>query len=114
MEQGTDTGRMSFFHEFRCAAGQETVDEIRGYLVTDKGIEEYGVEMDDNGCIIVKIILKEFSYQGAKSSFLNLAEYMRRSYYNVYAGEEVGEQVRYLFCTGIAGRDGIKMEVVIK
>ena len=38
---------------------------------------------------------------------------MRRSCYNIYTSEETKEGVRYLFLTGMEGRDGIKMDITI-
>lgn len=98
-----------------CSAAKPGIlDEIRLYLSSDEGIGEYQAELDPEGNIMVEMILKKFSYLGARTCFLSLAEYMRRSYYNVYECEELEEQVRYLLCTGIRGRDGMKFEVVIR
>lgn len=105
--------RKRIFDDFRSVAKEGMLDDIREYLSTDEGIEDYQVGMDSERDIIIKILLKKFSYQGAKNCFLDLSAYMRRSYYNIYECEECEEQVRYMFCTGISGRDGIKCEVTI-
>ena len=44
---------------------------------------------------------------------MHLSEFMRHSYFNIYMGEELKNQVRYYFVTGLSGKDGIKMEVLI-
>ena len=103
----------AFFNNFNPTVDQRELEEVREYLTTDQAIEEYQAEMDGNRKIVVKIVLKKFSYQAAEQSFLGLSDFMRRSYFNVYACEEYEECVRYRFCTGLEEEDGIKMGVII-
>lgn len=106
--------RKRIFDGFCSVADQGMLDDIRTYLSTDDGIGDYQVEIDSERNIVIKMLLKKFSYLSAKNCFLSLSEYMRRSYYNVFECEECEEQVQYIFCTGISGRDGIKCEVTIR
>ncbi len=105
--------KSAFFNGFNPTIDQGALEEVREYLTTDQAIEEFQAEMDGNRKIVVKIVLKKFSYQAAEQSFLGLSYFMRRSYFNVYTCEEYEECVRYRFCTGLEDGDGIKMEVII-
>lgn len=102
-----------FFERFNPVIDRTALEEVREYLTTDKAVEEYQADMDGNKKIVVRIVLKKFSYQAAKQSFLGLSEFMRRSYFNIYACDELEECVRFRFCTGSEAGDGIKMEVII-
>lgn len=102
-----------FFEEFNPVIDRSVLEEVREYLSTDQTVEEYQADMDGNKKIVVRIVLKKFSYQAAEQSFLGLSEFMRRNYFNIYACEEFEECVRYRFCTGSEATDGIKMEVII-
>lgn len=102
----------AFFYKFNPVMDQRDLDEVREYLTTDRTIEEYQAEMDGNRKIVVRIVLKKFSYQAAKQCFHGLSEFMRHNYFNMYSCDEYDECVRYLFRTG-SEADGIKMEVNI-
>ena len=103
----------AYFNKFNPTIDRRELEEIREYLTTDQTIEEYQAELDGNRKIVVKIVLKKFSYQAAEQSFLGLSYFMRRSYFNVYTCEEYEECVRYRFCTVLENEDGIKIEVII-
>ena len=92
----------AYFNKFNPTIDRRELEEIREYLTTDQTIEEYQAELDGNRKIVVKIVLKKFSYQAAE-----------QSYFNVYTCEEYEECVRYRFCTGLENEDGIKIEVII-
>lgn len=108
---GRDIDRI--FEEFRSCMDSGVLEEIRAFMETDDMIKEYRIETDEHNKIFVDVTLKSFTYLTARNIFLGFAEFMRRSYFNIYAGEETGERMRYLFLTGMPERDGIKMEVVI-
>ena len=108
---GRDIDRI--FEEFHACEEPEIFDNIRAFLGMDDLIETCHIEVDESNKIFVNVTLKKFSYLAARHIFLGLTEFLRRSYYNVYAGEELGERMRYLFLTGMPGKDGIKLEVVI-
>lgn len=108
-----ETKNFKIFEEFHSHAGPEMLEDIRLFLGVEDGVTEYRVETDDSQKIYVSILLEKFSYLLAKNIFLHLSEFMRHSYFNVYVCEEMEETVRYRFVTGLSGKDGVKMEVVI-
>lgn len=101
------------FEEFRPHAEPEMLEGIRLFLGVEEGVSECRVETDASRKIYVNILLDRFSYLLAKNVFLHLSEFMRHSYFNVYVCDEMEERVRYRFITGLSGKDGVKMEVVI-
>ena len=101
------------FDEFHSYADSAILEDIRMFLEAEEAVDEYHVETDEGNKIFVNMVLEKFSYLVARNIFLKLAEFMRRSYYNVYTCEEKGEQVCYRYLTGMHGKDGIKMEIVI-
>ncbi|MCI8781930.1 MAG: hypothetical protein HFG83_09975 [Dorea sp.] len=102
---------LKIFEEFRSHAKPEMLEDIRLFLGVEDGVGECRVETDDSQKIYVNIVLEKFSYLLAKNIFLHLSEFMRHSYFNVYACEEMEERVCYHFITGLSGKDGVKMEV---
>lgn len=106
-----DTDRI--FEEFHPCTDPGILEEIRAFLETEDIIDAYHIDADEHNKIFVNVKLKSFTYLAARNIFLELTEFMRRSYFNIYAGEEEGERIRCLFLTGMSKRDGIKMEVVI-
>ncbi len=105
--------RSRIFEEFRPRIEPGITEYIEAYLESEESVERYDVGMDPDGQILVHAVLVKFSFVAAKSVFLELSELIRRSCFNIYTNEESEEQVRYLFVTGVSGRDGIKMEMVI-
>ncbi len=105
---------IKFFQNFRPHVRQDMIEDIRLFLGVEEGVGEYQVEADREQKISVNITLEKFSYALAKNIFLHLSEFMRHSYFNVYAVEEVEDWVCYRFVTGLSGKDGVKMEVVIR
>ena len=102
-----------FFEEFLPCSDSGILEEIRAFMETDDLIDVYHIEADEYNKIFVNVTLKKYSYLAAQTIFLGLARFMRRSYFSVYAGEETGERMRYLFVTGMPEKDGFKMEVMI-
>lgn len=105
--------KLKIFEEFRPHAEPGMLQEIRLFLGVEDGVSEYNVKSDESQKICVNILLEKFSYVLAKNVFLHLSEFMRHSYFNVYVCEEAEELVRYHFLTGLSGKDGVRMEVVI-
>lgn len=108
-----ETEKFGMFDRFRSHVAPGTLEEIRAFLEMEEEVREYAVEAAEEGKIAVRMTLEKFSFVLAKHIFLQLTEFMRRSYFNIYAGEEIGEQVRFLYLTGVDGKDGIKMEILI-
>lgn len=108
-----EAANYKIFEEFRPHAAPGMLEDIRLFLGVEEGVSECRVEADDSQKIYVNIQLEKFSYLLAKNIFLHLSEFMRHSYFNVYVCEEMEERVRYRFLTGLSGKDGVKMEVVV-
>lgn len=108
------TASLKIFGDFRGHVSAKMLEDIRLFLGVEEGVSEYHVEADEEQKIHVNITLEKFTYALAKNIFLHLAEFMRRSCFNVYIGEEIEDQVCYRFVTGKSGGDGIKMEVVLR
>ena len=104
---------LKIFEEFRPHAEPGMLEDIRLFLGIEEGVSECRIEADDSQKIYVNILLEKFSYLLAKNIFLHLSEFMRHSYFNIYACEEIEERVHYHFITGLSGKDGVKMEVII-
>lgn len=104
---------LKIFKEFRSHAEPRMLEEIRLFLEVEDGVSECNVKADERQKIYVNILLEKFSYALAKNIFLRLSEFMRHSYFNVYFCEEIEDLVRYHFLTGLSGKDGVRMEVVI-
>ena len=105
--------RFRIFEGFRSQIGADSLEDIEGFIRAEEAVEEYMVESDAEDGIKSHMTLKSFSFLAAKDIYLRLAEFMRRSCYNIYTSEETKEGVRYLFLTGMEGRDGIKMDITI-
>ncbi len=108
-----ETEALKIFEEFRSHVRPEMLEDIRMFLGVEEGVGECLVEADREQKIYVNIILEKFSYTLAKNVFLHLSEFMRHSYFNIYMGEELKNHGRYYVVTGLSGKDGIKMEVLI-
>ncbi len=104
---------LKIFNEFRPCVRPDMLEDIRLFLGVEEGVGGCLVEADSEQIIHVNITLEKFSYALAKNIFLHLSEFMRHSFFNIYAGEELEDQVRYHFVTGLSGQDGVKMEVLI-
>jgi len=101
------------FEEFCPYVEPGIVEYIEMFLESEELVERYEVKEGRKGQIDIHATLVNFTFVTAKKVFLELSELVRRSFFNVYVGEEQGEQVRYLYITGMSGRDGIKIEMVI-
>lgn len=104
---------LKIFEEFRPRVRPDMLEDIRLFLGVEEGVGGCLVEADGEQMIHVNITLEKFSYALAKNVFLHLSEFMRHSLFNIYVGEELEDRVRYYFVTGLSGKDGVKMEVLI-